>query len=313
MNGRTALNERTSAVWYTWGQYAAVAGVYVAVYEIAYYLSFQQFLLTTGLRLACMLLLPSRFWPALAIGEAVPLVETAVFCAEKWGTLWAILASVPTVALWWPMLKPLRDRWALYDESGRLRMPVIIGATFGAALITATFSTLMLSAALAHAPGKWPSVSPVEFFFAYLLGAYMGALTLTPSILALRERFHGLKRPFQLAVIWRSRLLRDVLSWVVPALAVLACVAVVTDNENVRQIARLALLWPVVGLTSRHGWHGTAVGGMAASFALALTTSGQLDRAALTMQAVLVFVLSVTLLMKARMPSAERGIRVQRL
>lgn len=313
MNGRTALNQRTSAVWYTWGQYAAIAAVYEAVYEITYYLSFQQFLLTTGLRLACMLLLPSRFWPALAIGEAVPLVENALFCAEQWGTLWAILVSVPTVALWWPLLKPLRQRWALYDANGRLRMPVIIGATVCASLITATFATVTLVAALTHGPSKWSNISPVEFFFAYLLGAYLGALTLTPVILALRERFKSLQHPFRVAVIWRSLLLRDLLFWVLPALAVLTCLAVMTDNESVRYIARLALLWPVFGLASRHGWHGTAVGGMAASFALAVTSTGQLDRAALAVQVVLALVLSAALLLKARMPSVEPGIRVQRL
>lgn len=313
MNGRTALNQRTSAVWYTWGQYAAIAAVYEAVYEITYYLSFQQFLLTTGLRLACMLLLPSRFWPALAIGEAVPLVETSLFCADQWGTLWAVLVSVPTVALWWPLLKPLRARWALYDGSGRLRMPVIIGATICASVITATFATVTLVAALTHSPGKWNTISPVEFFFAYLLGAYLGALTLTPVILALRERFKSLPRPFRTTVIWRSLLLRDVVSWVLPALAVLACLAVMTDSQSVRHIARLALLWPVFGLSARHGWHGTAVGGMAASFALAVTSTGQLDRSALAVQIVLAIVLSATLLWKARMPSVEPGIRVQGL
>lgn len=313
MNGSTALSHRTSEVWYRWGQYVAVAAAYEAVYEIAYYLSFQQFLLTTGLRLACMLLLPSRFWPALAIGEAVPLVETAAFCANQFGMLWAILVSVPTVVLWWPLLKPLRRRWALHDASGRISMPVIIGATVSAALITATITTLALVAALAHTPEKWSVTSPTPFFFGYLLGAYLGALTLTPVILALQERYRALQQPLRVKLIWRSTLARDMLAWVVPALAVLTCLAIVTDNESIRQITRLALLWPMVGLASRHGWHGTALGGMAASMALALTATGQLDEGALVVQALLASSLTAMLLWKARTPALEQqGVRVKR-
>jgi glucose-6-phosphate-specific signal transduction histidine kinase len=279
-------------VWNTWGQYVAVAAAYEALYEITYHVSFPQFLLTTGLRLAFLLLLPTRFWPAIAIGESVPLLEHALFCADKFGWAWAVLASIPTVALWAPLLKALRDHWPLHDDDGRLRMPVILIAASSAALITAAITTLTLVAALRHAPGKWPDLSPVSFFFSYALGGYLGALTLTPTLLALYERFRGTRaEAFSMALLWRSPLLRDVMWWVVPALAAFVWVANTTGDDAVRQVARLALLWPVVGLASRHGWHGTAVGGMGASFALALTAQGLVDVMTLQVQLVLAVVL----------------------
>jgi two-component system, NarL family, sensor histidine kinase UhpB len=298
--------------WNTWGQYVAVAAAYEAVYEIIYYLSFQQFLLTTGLRLACMLLLPPRYWLALAVGESVPLIENAVFCIDNFGTPWAILASIPTVAVWWPLLLRVRRRWGLYDTDGRLRIPVIVGATLGTAVITSAITTATLVAALLHAPGKWPNLSPETFFFGYLLGAYLGALTLTPVVLALKERFRALSpQSLSIATVWRSPLLRDTLGWVAPALAVLAWFALTTPDDGLRQWARFALLWPVIGLAWRYAWHGAAVGGMGASFALALTAKGPLDADTLQVQIVLALVLSATLWVTARVPAHSPSIRAQ--
>ncbi|WP_075257963.1 MASE1 domain-containing protein [Herbaspirillum camelliae] len=289
---------RSAAHWHGWGQYVAIAAAYEAVYEITLYLSSPQFLLTTGLRLACMLLLPMRFWPALAVGECVPLLEHAVFCAPKFGIPWAILASVPTVALWWPVLKRVRQQGSLYDATGCPRIPLMLIATFFAAIITAGITTLTWVAALLHRPGKWPDHDPYQVFFSCLLGAYLGALTLTPVILALRERCGTLSlRP---GLLWRSRLLRDVVWWVLPTLTALVWFVLSTENDVVRQVARLALLWPVLGLAWCHGWHGTALGGMMASFALAATAQGLLDPGMLRIQAVLAVVLSGTLIAGAR-------------
>ncbi|HEY4145411.1 MASE1 domain-containing protein [Pinirhizobacter sp.] len=312
MKGSTE-GEIVRAEPWVWGQHVAIAAAYGVIYQLALHVSFPQFLLTTGLRLACLLLLPVRYWPAIALGEGLPLVENAILCAGKFGIPWAILASVPTVALWMPLLKPLRQRWPLHDPDGHLRMPMILAATLGAAVITAAITTVTLIAALLHTPGKWPDLSPVDFFFAYLLGAYLGALTLTPVILALHERFRALHDArLSIAVIWHSALFRDVLWWVLPALAAMAWLAITTQDDVVRQAARLALLWPVLGLAWRHGWHGTAVGGMAASLALAITAKGLLDPATLQVQVVLAFALSGTLMMGARAQTLRAAMGPER-
>lgn len=301
-----------AAPW-VWGQHVAIAAAYGVIYQVALYVSFPQFLLTTGLRLACLLLLPMRYWPAIAIGEGLPLAENAVLCADRFGIPWAILASFPTVALWMPLLKPIRKRWPLYDPDGRLRMPMLLVATLGAAVITAAITTVTLIAALMHSPGKWPEISPVDFFFAYVLGAFLGALTLTPVILALHERARALgDAPFSLSVIWHSALFRDVFWWVFPALACMAWLAATTHDDTLRQAARLALLWPVLGLAWRHGWHGTAVGGMGASLALAFTAKGLLDPATIQVQMVLAFALSGTLLVGTRKQTLRAEARPER-
>lgn len=292
--------KESAAHWTAWGQYVAIAAAYEAIYAVTHYFSPPQFLLTTGLRLACMLLLPTRFWPALAIGEFVPLVENAIFCAKDFGVPWAILVSVPTVALWWPLLMPLRHRWAICEPDGRLRMPVILVATLCASVITSVMITVTWLAAFTYRPGKFPAHDPLEVAVFCLLGAYLGALTLTPVILALRERFFSARDVLTLKLIWRSALLRDVFWWVVPTLAALAWFAVQTNDDDLRQVTRVALMWPVLGLAWRHGWHGTAVGGMMASFALASTAHGTFDPEALKIQVVLAVVLSGALILGTR-------------
>lgn len=293
-----------TAHWIAWGQYVAVGAAYEAVYAITYHLSSPQFLLTTGLRLACMLLLPRRFWLAIAVGESIPLIENAVFCASKFGMTWAVLASVPTVALWWPLMNVVLQRWSLFENDGRLCMPVILISTLGVATITSVITTVTWIAALMHMPGKFPGHDPVQVVVSCLLGAYLGALTLTPVILAMRERFRALGEPLKVATVWRSPLLRDVLWWVVPTLAALAYFTQSTTDESLQQAIRLALLWPVLGLAWRYGWHGTAVGGMMASFALASTAHGLLDPETLKVQMALALVLSGALIFGAR----QRGV-----
>ncbi|URX62554.1 hypothetical protein KR767_00185 [Luteibacter anthropi] len=293
--------------WNAWGQYFAIAAAYEAVYEITYHLSSSQFLLTTGLRLAVMLLLPMRFWLALAIGEAVPLVENAFFSVGKFGYAWTVLATVPTVALWWLPLKSIRTRWPLLNKEGTVRMHVFLGAALAVSAITSAIMTMTWGAAMIERPGMWPARNPIEVFFTCLIGAYLGALTLTPVILALRERARNHWAAFSLGAIWRSPLLRDIVWWALPTLMILAWVASTTQDDSVRNMVRYAFLWPALGLTWRHGWHGTAVAGLMASFALAYTAHGHLGREALASEICLAVVLSVALFSGAR---SHRGIGV---
>jgi glucose-6-phosphate-specific signal transduction histidine kinase len=310
MKGSTATQRIAHLCqWSRWGQHFAIAAAYAACYELTLHFSFPQWLQTAGLRLACLLLLPTRYWPALVLGEGLPLLENAIFCEPEFGAPWAFMQAVPMVVLWMALLKPIRRRWSIHDTNGDPRMGLILSAALGASIITALSTTVRLMLALQHAPGKWPEIAPADYFFAYLLGAYLGALTLTPMLLALHERFRALRdEPLTFAIIWRSPLFRDTVWWVLPALAGLAWLAMATQNDGFRLVARLALPWPVLGLAWRHGWHGTAAGGMATSIALALTAQGLLDPATIRIQAFLALSLSIALWAGARASRASQSL-----
>jgi len=126
-------------------------------------------------------------------------------------------------------------------------------------------------------------------------------------LLALRDRFRTLQAAqFNLRILWHSSQLCDTLSWVVPALAALAWFAVLTPHDGLRQLARLALLWPLLRR------HGAAVGSMASSVALELTATGPLDPQTLQVQLVLALVLSATLLVTQRMPAHRANTHAKR-
>ncbi|QWT18963.1 MASE1 domain-containing protein [Bacillus sp. NP157] len=292
MNGSTAHGK-------DWGKFFAIAGAYAACYELARHVSFSHWMLTAGLRLACLLLVPRRYWPALLLGETLPVVESALLDGPRFGMAWAIAAAIPMIALWMPFVRWLRRGWPIRDDAGTLDMRVLLKAALGCAVITAVATTLELMMALYANPGTWPEISLYTYFWAYLLGAYLGALTLTPSILALQERF-ARQGHFTWTAVARSRLFRDVAGWAIPTCAALAWLAMGSDVAWVSQASRLGMLVPVLALAWRHGWHGSAIGGMFASVALAVTSTVLLDGAMVRTQVVLALVISATLLVGTR-------------
>ncbi|MGF6492405.1 two-component system sensor histidine kinase UhpB [Luteibacter sp. 621] len=308
MNGSTANRA-------TWTQQFAIAAAYAACYELARYLSFSHWMLTAGLRLACLLLVPVRFWPALILGEALPAFENALLNEPQFGQAWALSAAVPMVLLWIPVVRPLRQRWPLFAADGTLRVGTLLTATLGCTVVNAVATCMTLEAALLSNIGAWPEISVGTYFWAYMLGGYLGALTLTPTVLALHERANAVAH-VSFAGVWRSKLARDLVAWTLPVCGGLAWMALATDDDLLRQIARLALLLPVFALALRHGWHGTAVGGMLASVALAATGTTLLDPAMIRCQAVLALCISGTLLIGSRVtrratqaPPAARASR----
>lgn len=298
MNGSTAHKT-------TWTQQFAIAAAYAACYELARYFTVSHWMLTAGLRLACLFLLPVRYWPALILGEALPSFETALLNEPQFGAAWSLAAAVPMVLLWIPVVRPLRERWPLRSPDGTLRVGVLLTATLGCAAVTAVATTMELEAALMSNPGAWPDISATMYFWAYLLGAYLGALTLTPTILAIHERAAGVTSS-RLAMLWRSALARDLVGWVIPMCAGLAWVALATDQDLLRQAARLSLLLPMFAVSLRHGWHGTALGGMLASIALALTGMTLLEPDMIRCQAVLSLGISGTLLVAPALARRKR-------
>jgi glucose-6-phosphate-specific signal transduction histidine kinase len=278
---------------------AAIAAAYAACYELTRHFSFSHWILPAGLRLACALLVPRRFWPALLLGEALPVIESAALCVPSFGMLWGAVASLPLIAPCLVMVSVMQRRTTLYRPGGEINMPMILVATVGAALITAVLTDAALVVALLGSPGSWPEIDPAAYFLAYFLGAYLGALTLTPILLALRERFDRAEGT-TFSAVRASPLLREILCGAAPVLLALALLAQSTEG-GLSQGFRLAMAAPVVIVTARHGWHGAAVTGMLASIAMATTASTLMDAPMIRAQVVLSLTISGALLAGARM------------
>lgn len=286
--------EGTSKDRVAWTQMVAAAAAYAACYELTRHFSFSHWILPTGLRLTCALLVPRRFWPALIIGEALPVFENAALCIPRFGMTWGLLASTPLIVPCMLLVTWMRRYAGIYRGSGEVNMPMILFATAGAAVITAVFTEAALLAALAASPGSWPEIDPVAYFLAYLLGAYLGALTLTPTILALRERL-ARSESVPWSILWTSPLARESAFAALPV-SLLLTVGALSSEGHLQQGLRLAMALPVVIATARHGWRGAAVAGMFASIAVASTSSALMDPKMIQAQVVIALVVSTSLM-----------------
>lgn len=284
---------------FAWGRYIAVAGAYAACYELTRYFTFSHWVLTAGLRLACLLLVPKRYWPALAVGETLPVAEMAVLHAPMFGAMWATLASITPIVICMPVIAWLKTRTTLLRPDGQINMGMVLFATLACALLTAVDNAVVLSSVV-MGDGSTAPPPTLALFLAWSLGLYLGALTLTPSIIALRERLSAQPQGVvTLQAVWHSTLTRDALFIAVPLLALLMGVASQT-SDGALQCVRIAMAVPVVVLTWRHGWHGTAIGGMLASIAMASTSFQLQDPSMIQAQTILAFVISTSLLFGVR-------------
>jgi Signal transduction histidine kinase, glucose-6-phosphate specific len=292
--------------WIVWGQYLAVAAAYAAFYRVAYQLSVSHWELTVGFRLCCLLLVPMRLWPALALGEFLPVLENAFTCMDRFGPAWVLAASVPQIVVCMAAMKPLRQWGSLRAPDGSLRMGFVIAATLFCALLSALRDTASLSVALmSSSPDAAPWATLSTGFSAYVLGGYLGGLTLAPAMLAIQERMDP--EPSLLSV-WRSPLFRDVCVWLVPVLCGLVWLANATESTSAQQLARLAMILPMLSMAWRHGWHGAAIAGSAASLALALTSDTMRDPAVLYCQTALALSFTAALLLGGRPKPAAQPV-----
>jgi len=285
--------------WNAWGQHVAIAAAYGACYQLAYHFSVSHWALTVGLRLSCLLLMPTRLWPALALGEFLPEVEHALLCMPEFGAWWSLAASVPQIVLCMAVMKPLRNQGQLRDALGLIQMKHVVIAALCCAIMSALRDTASLWVLLSTATKDWgPGSSLMIGFSAYLLGGYLGALTVTPTILAVYDRCR--KNTLSIRAFFQSRLLRDVCIWLAPSLAALAWCALTASTDELTQFARLGMLLPVAIAAKRHGWHGTAIAGLFASVAMAITSTTIRDPAIIHCQIALAFALSAGFLLGGR-------------
>jgi glucose-6-phosphate-specific signal transduction histidine kinase len=287
--------QEAESKWISRGAFLAVAAAYASSYVIVRYVSFSHWNLMAGLRFIALLVVPRRYWPALLLGEWVPLIEVAVFNSGKFGLEWALLMGIPQIALCMPVVALAKRRMALpYRGNGEVNMAGLMILALACALIAATMSALALMQALLASPGKWPEATVPQGFALYFLGAYPGALALAPTILVLKDVLVA-RRWIDLRSAWKDPLAMGLI--VASAAAwVLAARFAPGMHGAQQQLMRMSTLLPVLALTLRFGWKGAAVAGFLADAAMAFTSTTAPDLSMLPPKAVLALVLSGALL-----------------
>ncbi|MEX1827159.1 MASE1 domain-containing protein [Luteibacter sp. CQ10] len=275
-----------------YGDHIAVVLAYAAAYQVLYPFMQSNWVITSGLRVSCLLLVPRRYWPALVLGEWIPIVEKTVTNAHKFGVMWAVTSSIPFILVCIPVIGALLRRMPLHGRDGYLSIDTLLKICLALSVVTA------IEVNLASFPGYLTYPDPVKawsenmvsFSLGMLLGNYLGTLTIVPMVIVLHEWISGRRRNLH----WRS-LLHEAILIVVPYLSIVIATAK-TDSFEAVTFAQLAIALPVVSMTANHGRPGAALGAMLSSVAMHYVFSKELDPAMLRGEGMLAAVITVALI-----------------
>lgn len=289
--------------WITGGAFFAVAAAYAAVYEIARYLTpSTQWNLMAGLRLASILLVPRRYWPALIVGEWTPLIQKCAINAGQFGMEWAILGGIPLMVLCMPLVMLARRLGPFPMRDGELNIVSVLMLAAVFALISALVDAAGLRAALEAFPGAWPNVHLRDAFYDYVLGDFCGMFPVVPAVFAIKDAYNAGR-----SGAWRHA--RNIpLTGALVALCLAGWIAVAIVGQRAHgaelQALRLCSMLPVLALTLRFGWQGGALAGVLALVAVMSTAGESADRSIIETQVVMSIAMAGALLIG--MPIARR-------
>lgn len=272
-----------------WLTQIAVAAAYALAYLAMRPFSDAQWTLTSGLRVACLLLMPYRFWPALVVGEIFPLAWWNYKKGMDLGWIWLMVASMPPVALGMPIAWWCRKRLALFPSRRLVNMGALLQCLLWLSTIWAVTSQLLYMTARLSPSEE--AVAPNVGTIMYFLGNYLGMITILPwALLARLEQWRG-QWYFKLKLLLASRMTRDMFCVVLPVMGVLFALSHV-DQGEVGKAARAAMILPVAWLTLRHGWRASVLGSTFVATCISMRLTGQIDPEMLQDQLYLVIVVT---------------------
>ena len=265
--------------WYRWRAFAAGIALsigYCAIFLLTWRLSFNQWYLPAGLRLASLLLIPTRYWPYVLAGDAAALLFLRAPKSAQYSAEWAYFSPLLLAPLIAVVPGYFRSRLAS-DEAIARKLPTI-------AFVSGVWSCIVGMGLNFGLNGPSQLVT-VQNFISYSVGNYLGILmSMLPCML------------WRLRSKWSGQSNEIVQSVGIATLMVAALLGAVfltdTHGTAVQLVPLVFMLLPVFYLTALHGWHGAAIGtfliGAAISFALPRTNiAGAYDGVVLLAQIIL--------------------------
>ncbi len=291
-----------------WGRHVAVCLGYALGYVLLRHVSVSHWNLPAGLRVTCLLLLPYRYWPALLIGECIPVDYHAWHCLDDFGWRWSALAAIPPLLPLMAVVAWARRHTRLLQDRYRINMPMLLGVILAGAVVTAIDDVFVVMA-VQMPIGQPAPVLDAQVIFGYFMGNYLGALAIAPTMIAIHLARSG-KHDGE--PLWRSRLAKDTVIGVLTPLLVLMGLVFSSQGDSM-QVFRIAMFLPVVWLTSRHGWQGAALGGTLASIAVTMTSSIVRDPAVIQAQALIAFAITTLLMLGSRIAHQSQASQARHM
>lgn len=288
-----------------WRQRIAIAIVYGLCVYLARQVVIPHWVLLTGLHLCALLLLRARHWAILMLVESALQVPLSIECAQKLGLPWAIFNAVPALLVMAPMVYWAKQRWNVLPFATTVNMWRILALSLAVSIpLTAFFLVTVL---IMRLPSDYVLDAP-KLVSQWMLGNYIGALTLTPSVLALCQWTQG--KTFRTAwdALGDDRRILESIFVTAPIVGMLIWTGLSLPSS--RPFCQVALFLPVIWLSMRHGWRGAALGGAVASFAVVALMPALYDRQTMQAEVIIALAISTMLLLGAHVTALnERAER----
>jgi glucose-6-phosphate-specific signal transduction histidine kinase len=275
-----------------WLTHIGVAVGYALLYVAIHPLSTTHWPIHVGVRLACLLLFPYRFWPALLIGEAVPNFYEVYPCLDSLGLAWVIARSVPPFVVVMPIVWLCRTKMPPLPSKHLVDVKALIICTL---LVSAGSMVYSSVAGLVGIPSDGSNTFSLSWVIAFFLGPYLAILSVTPWVLMATLDYRPRHLREQIRQILASKLTLDVVALLIPCFAVLEWLNI-QGNEQVRQVAPMAMFIPLAWLTLKYGWRAAAIGGPLAIACISLPIPIEQDPAPQTFATATFLVIGVTCL-----------------
>lgn len=302
------MAERRTGVKTNGWMHLAVAAGYGLVVWLFQYLVVPHFVLVCGLRVAALILVPYRFWPAMAVAEVLTQVPISVECFGSFGAIWSTLELIPAMALGGPIVYAFRERNYLFGPRGGLNVGGLLVCTLLIAAALTCLNEIQFDTVV------YPlGVQPMRYDHLgaqWILGYFLGMLTVVPSVLAVREAARQRGWRMLVAAVCESRATFESVCFTLPAIAILVWIGF--TQPHLRGVVQVAMFMPVVWVALRHGWQGAALGGTAASLALVWLMPAKFDYITIEAEVALAFAIATMLLVGARVEALDRKAERER-
>lgn len=243
----------------TWGTFIAKGIAIAVLYGLAYlalrYISFNQWFLPAGLRAACLLFLPYRYWPFVLLGDASAVLYQRIPKLDQYEAAWVYAG--PLLLIGSVAIAPYLVR-ARLKRSDDMHFWMPLAALFigvWAAVCTSIFN---------YALGGPRQPDGIRNFTDYVTGNFLGILMFVLPILVWKMRSWETYKA--------SHVLRDSILAIAFLIPLFLFVKSQPESKALpHQIALMLMILPAAFLTLAHGWHGAAVGVFIVNLTIAQT------------------------------------------
>ena len=284
-------------------QIAVVVG-YALIYIALHPISDSHWQVRSGLRLACLLLMPYRYWPALLIAEAIPNASEVIPCLKDFGMAWVAVRCIPPIMLAMPIVWWCRSRLGMFPAQRLIDAKVLIACLMMVTVVTATQDFAALATVHWMPQYHGYKVTP-NMAVGFFIGNYIAILGVVPAVrmTAFGIRSRGLRA--QVLRIGESKLTYETVLVAMPVIGLLSFAVVMAASDDTKQIARMAMFVPVAWLTVKYGWRAAAVGGAMTVAATCLLLACKPDPEILEIQAFIALAVSCLLATGARISAQQ--------